>query len=307
MTIILCADDEDRLLPTVRSRCARLRLGRVGRRDVEAILAGARDRRRPAGRPARPDLGRPARRRPRLRPFARGASGPGANSRAGSSIWLDASPSARLAAVRAATPDGRRAARCARSCRRGRRGRREPIRPRPGAGAAGPRSGRAPRAEPATATAAAGPPRRRLGRRRADPDDDGRRRRLDPGGARRPPPPRRRGPHRGLDGGLRATWPSSRPTARARSAIPTCSRSSRPPPPGLRARGAGRLPAPPRPWRGAGRRQRRAGARPRLARPGLAAASRGLMDEVARGGRPQASSRASGSASSPSERRVCSA
>ena len=29
VTIILCADDEDRLLPTVRSRCARLRLGPV--------------------------------------------------------------------------------------------------------------------------------------------------------------------------------------------------------------------------------------------------------------------------------------
>ena len=39
VTIILCADDEDRLLPTIRSRCARLRLGRVGPRDVEAILA----------------------------------------------------------------------------------------------------------------------------------------------------------------------------------------------------------------------------------------------------------------------------
>ncbi|MBA2720655.1 MAG: hypothetical protein H0U52_15650 [Chloroflexi bacterium] len=39
VTIILCADDEDRLLPTVRSRCARLRLGPVATRDVEAILA----------------------------------------------------------------------------------------------------------------------------------------------------------------------------------------------------------------------------------------------------------------------------
>ncbi|HUQ78522.1 MAG TPA: hypothetical protein VM427_06600 [Patescibacteria group bacterium] len=45
VTIILCADDEDRLLPTVRSRCARLRLGPVATRDVEAILAdgGAAD------------------------------------------------------------------------------------------------------------------------------------------------------------------------------------------------------------------------------------------------------------------------
>ena len=38
-TIILCADDEERLLPTVRSRCARLRLGAVGARDVEQLLA----------------------------------------------------------------------------------------------------------------------------------------------------------------------------------------------------------------------------------------------------------------------------
>ena len=37
-TIILCADEEDRLLPTIRSRSARVRLGPVGPRDVEAIL-----------------------------------------------------------------------------------------------------------------------------------------------------------------------------------------------------------------------------------------------------------------------------
>ena len=40
-TIVLCADDEDRLLPTIRSRCARVRLGPMGPRDVEAILAEA--------------------------------------------------------------------------------------------------------------------------------------------------------------------------------------------------------------------------------------------------------------------------
>ncbi len=38
-TLILCADDEERLLPTVRSRCARVRLGTVGARDVELLLA----------------------------------------------------------------------------------------------------------------------------------------------------------------------------------------------------------------------------------------------------------------------------
>jgi len=38
-TLILCADDEERLLPTVRSRCARVRLGTVNVRDIEALLA----------------------------------------------------------------------------------------------------------------------------------------------------------------------------------------------------------------------------------------------------------------------------
>ena len=37
-TLILCADDEERLLPTVRSRCARIRLGAVGTRDIERLL-----------------------------------------------------------------------------------------------------------------------------------------------------------------------------------------------------------------------------------------------------------------------------
>jgi len=41
VTIVLCADDEDRLMPTVRSRAARIRLGPVAVRDVEAILADA--------------------------------------------------------------------------------------------------------------------------------------------------------------------------------------------------------------------------------------------------------------------------
>jgi DNA polymerase III delta' subunit len=39
VTIILCADQEDQLLPTVRSRCVRLRLGPVAIRDIETILA----------------------------------------------------------------------------------------------------------------------------------------------------------------------------------------------------------------------------------------------------------------------------
>ncbi|HEU0235545.1 MAG TPA: hypothetical protein VFR14_03780 [Candidatus Limnocylindrales bacterium] len=38
VTIILCADEEDQLLDTVRSRCARIRLGLVGPRDIEELL-----------------------------------------------------------------------------------------------------------------------------------------------------------------------------------------------------------------------------------------------------------------------------
>jgi hypothetical protein len=37
-TLILVADDEERLLPTVRSRCARIRMGTLGARDIEALL-----------------------------------------------------------------------------------------------------------------------------------------------------------------------------------------------------------------------------------------------------------------------------
>ncbi len=36
--IVLCTEDDERLLPTVRSRCARVRLGPVPVRDVEAIV-----------------------------------------------------------------------------------------------------------------------------------------------------------------------------------------------------------------------------------------------------------------------------
>lgn len=39
VTLVLCADAEEPLLPTIRSRCARLRLGPVDTRTVEAILA----------------------------------------------------------------------------------------------------------------------------------------------------------------------------------------------------------------------------------------------------------------------------
>jgi DNA polymerase-3 subunit delta' len=39
VTIVLCADDEERLLPTVRSRCVRVRLGAVSSREIESWLA----------------------------------------------------------------------------------------------------------------------------------------------------------------------------------------------------------------------------------------------------------------------------
>jgi DNA polymerase-3 subunit delta' len=39
VTLVLCADDEERLMPTVRSRCTRIRLGPVAVREIEGILA----------------------------------------------------------------------------------------------------------------------------------------------------------------------------------------------------------------------------------------------------------------------------
>jgi DNA polymerase-3 subunit delta' len=37
-TLLLCTDDEEQLLPTIRSRCARVRLGTLATRDVERLL-----------------------------------------------------------------------------------------------------------------------------------------------------------------------------------------------------------------------------------------------------------------------------
>jgi DNA polymerase-3 subunit delta' len=60
VTIVLCADDEDRLMPTVRSRAARIRLGPVAIRDIEAIVADAGAADAPvAARLARLSGGRP--------------------------------------------------------------------------------------------------------------------------------------------------------------------------------------------------------------------------------------------------------
>ncbi len=59
-TLVLIADDEERLLPTVRSRCARVRLGTVGARDVEHLLGALGVADAPtAGRLARLTGGRP--------------------------------------------------------------------------------------------------------------------------------------------------------------------------------------------------------------------------------------------------------
>jgi hypothetical protein len=60
VTIVLCADREDQLLPTVRSRCVRVRLGPVGIREIEAILADQGVADAPtAARLARLSAGRP--------------------------------------------------------------------------------------------------------------------------------------------------------------------------------------------------------------------------------------------------------
>jgi DNA polymerase III subunit delta' len=60
VTIVLCADRDDLLLPTVRSRCVRVRLGPVAVREIEALLedAGVADASR-ASRLARLAWGRP--------------------------------------------------------------------------------------------------------------------------------------------------------------------------------------------------------------------------------------------------------
>ena len=75
VTLVLCADAEEPLLPTIRSRCARLRLGPVGIREIEAILAehGVADAPL-AARLARIADGRPGR-RARLGAPARSAAG----------------------------------------------------------------------------------------------------------------------------------------------------------------------------------------------------------------------------------------
>lgn len=62
VTMILCAEDEDRLLPTIHSRVARVRLGTLSPRDIEALLLDRGD----ADAPTASRLGRLAGGRPGL-------------------------------------------------------------------------------------------------------------------------------------------------------------------------------------------------------------------------------------------------
>jgi hypothetical protein len=103
VTIALCADGEARLLPTVRSRCARVRLGLVGPRDIEAILAdhGLADP------PTASRLGRLAGGRPGLAlAYARAPEAVLIRAELTRVVLdlTDERPSARLAAARAAVP-----------------------------------------------------------------------------------------------------------------------------------------------------------------------------------------------------------
>jgi DNA polymerase-3 subunit delta' len=103
VTIVLCADEEERLLPTVRSRCARVRLGPVGTREIETILA----EHDVADAPTAARLARLAAGRPGLAlAYARvpGAVVIRAELARGLLDLLDARPAARLAALRELVP-----------------------------------------------------------------------------------------------------------------------------------------------------------------------------------------------------------
>ena len=103
VTIALCADHEARLLPTVHSRCFRVRLGLVGARDIERIVAD-HDLADP---PTAARLGRLAAGRPGLAlAYARAPEAVLIRAEL-TRVLLDlttARPSARLAAARAAVP-----------------------------------------------------------------------------------------------------------------------------------------------------------------------------------------------------------
>lgn len=103
VTIVLCADQEARLLPTVRSRCFRVRLGLVGIRDIEAIVAdhGLADP------PTAARLGRLAGGRPGIAlAYARAPDAVLIRAELTRVLldMTDAGPASRLAAARAAIP-----------------------------------------------------------------------------------------------------------------------------------------------------------------------------------------------------------
>lgn len=103
VTIVLCADQEARLLPTVRSRCFRVRLGLVGTRDIEAIVAdhGLADP------PTAARLGRLAGGRPGIAlAYARAPDAVLIRAELTRVLldMTDAGPASRLAAARAAIP-----------------------------------------------------------------------------------------------------------------------------------------------------------------------------------------------------------
>ncbi|HEX5824591.1 MAG TPA: hypothetical protein VFY18_09055 [Candidatus Limnocylindrales bacterium] len=99
VTIVLCADDEERLMPTVRSRCMRIRLGPVAIREIEAILSGMEVAEPPlAARLARIASGRPG----AARTLALAPEAVAARDEIARTLLdlLPAGPAARLAAAR---------------------------------------------------------------------------------------------------------------------------------------------------------------------------------------------------------------
>jgi len=103
VVIILCADVEEPILPTIRSRSARLRLGPVATRDVEALLAETGSADPPlAARLARIATGRPG----IAMAWARQPEAVLAREQLARSIldMTDQRPSERLASMRAAIP-----------------------------------------------------------------------------------------------------------------------------------------------------------------------------------------------------------
>ena len=99
VTIVLCADDEERLMPTVRSRCTRIRLGPVAIREIEAILTAMEVAEAPlAARLARIACGRPG----AARTLAMAPEALAARDEIARTLLdlLPAGPAARLAAAR---------------------------------------------------------------------------------------------------------------------------------------------------------------------------------------------------------------